>query len=141
MAVITELFPPGSIDDRKLTYVVIGARYRQKWLFVRHRERITWEMPAGHIEKGELPDRAADRELHEETGAVDFTLHHLCDYAVTTGQKKQYGRLYAARISALEPLLEFETEEVQLTDGLPSALTYREVQTVLFNRAAAYFQL
>ncbi|HER07901.1 MAG TPA: NUDIX domain-containing protein [Bacteroides sp.] len=141
MAVITELLAPGSVGDRKLTYVVIGARYRDRWLFVRHRERITWEMPAGHIEPGETPGEAAERELREETGAVDFTLVHLSDYSVTPGRKTEFGRLYAADIEMLEDHLAFETEEVRLTDSLPAALTYREVQTVLFNRVADYFQL
>jgi 8-oxo-dGTP diphosphatase len=135
------LLPPGSVDDRKLKYVVIGARYLDRWLFVRHRQRVTWEMPAGHIEKGEPPDWAAERELREETGAVDFSLVHLCDYSVTSGGRTEFGRLYAADIEELEASLEFETAEVRLTDGLPSPLTYREVQTVLFNRAASYFQL
>jgi len=139
--VITELLAPGSVGERKLTYVVIGARYRNRWLFVRHRERFTWEMPAGHIESGESAEDAAERELREETGAVDYTLVHLCDYSVTTGKRIQYGRLYAADVEELEEFLEFETEEVQLTDGLPAPLTYREVQTVLFSRVADYFQL
>ena len=141
MAVTTELLAPGTIDENRLTYVVIGARYHHQWLFVRHRDRISWEMPAGHIEKGEPADEAAGRELREETGAADFSLHHLCDYAVTVNTKKEYGRLYAARISEIEPRLEFETGEVLLTKGLPSPLTYREVQTILFRRAATYFQL
>mgnify|MGYP006281918539 CR=1 FL=1 len=141
LAVTTELLAPGTIDENRLTYVVIGARYRDRWLFVRHRDRISWEMPAGHIEKGEPPDTAASRELQEETGAVDFSLLHLCDYSVTANQKKEYGRLYAARIRDLEPHLEFETEEVLFSDGLPSPLTYREVQTTLFHRVATYFQL
>ena len=141
MAIITELLTPGSVDERRLTYVVIGARYRGRWLFVRHRERFTWEMPAGHIESGETAEDAAERELQEETGAMVYMLVHLCDYSVTTGRKTEYGRLYAADVEELEESLEFETEEVQLTDGLPSPLTYREVQTVLFNRAADYFQL
>jgi len=141
MAVITELLATGSVGERKLTYVVIGARYGDRWLFVRHRERFTWEMPAGHIEKGEPPGEAAERELREETGAVEFTLVHLCDYSVTSGKRTEYGRLYAADIEMLEDHLEFETEEVRLTDSLPAPLTYREVQTVLFNRVADYFQL
>lgn len=133
--------PAGSVNERKLKYIVIGARYGDRWLFVRHRERFTWEMPAGHIEKGEPAGEAAERELREETGAVEFTLVHLCDYSVTSGKRTEYGRLYAADIEMLEDDLAFETEEVRFTDGLPSPLTYREVQTVLFNRVADHFQL
>ncbi len=51
-----------------LTYVVIGTRYLDKWVFVRHKLRRTWEIPGGHIEEDETPLEAAQRELQEETG-------------------------------------------------------------------------
>jgi len=41
------------IADDMLKFVVIMARYQSKWIIIRHRERITWEIPGGHIEKGE----------------------------------------------------------------------------------------
>ena len=53
----TRILPPGSIDESRLTYVVIAAREKEMWVFVRHRDRSTWEMPAGHIEKNESADR------------------------------------------------------------------------------------
>ena len=59
MKPVTRLLAPGSLEDSELTYVVMGARYRGQWIFVKHRERETWELPAGHIEPGESPDRAA----------------------------------------------------------------------------------
>ena len=37
-----------------------------------HKERDTWESPGGHIDEGETPLEAAERELYEETGAIDF---------------------------------------------------------------------
>ena len=59
----TRILPKESIDEGKLTYVVIGTREGDNWIFVRHRDRISWEMPAGHIEPGETADQAAVREL------------------------------------------------------------------------------
>jgi 8-oxo-dGTP diphosphatase len=129
----TVLLPAGSLDDAELTYVVMGARYKGKWIFVRHRERQSWEMPAGHIEPGEGPDRAAVRELYEEAGVVKSSLAVISDYSVSDGGKIAYGRLYCADVKELEPLPEHEIEEIKLSRELPSHLTYPVVQSLLFS--------
>ncbi len=131
----TLILPPNSIEESILLYVVIAAREKGMWIFVRHRDRTTWEMPAGHIEKGESAGQAALRELIEETGAVAPTLRHLCDYQVTAEGKTESGRLYSAVFRERNALLEHEIEEVRLASGLPSSLTYPEVQSVLFEHA------
>jgi 8-oxo-dGTP diphosphatase len=41
------LFEP----SKGLIYSVIAARYAGKWIFVKHHDRLTWEIPGGHIEK------------------------------------------------------------------------------------------
>ena len=133
MTPVTKLLPPGSVDDAELTYVVMGARYQGQWIFVRHRERQSWEMPAGHIEPGEGPDRAAVRELYEEAGVVHSALTVVSDYRVTHGGKSAYGRLYCAEVKELEFLPEHEIEEIKLSGELPSHLTYPEVQSLLFS--------
>ncbi len=140
-SVTTRIFPPDTIDGSELTYVVIGAQYQGEWIFVRHHERTTWEMPAGHIENHETPDQAAVRELFEETGAVDSSLVHICDYSVSNLQKTGYGRLYGANVNELDPILEHEIEELQFSDELPPELTYPEVQSILFSQAKQHFQL
>jgi len=131
-ALITRILPSSSIDEKDLKYVVIGAREGKHWIFVRHRNRMTWEMPAGHIEPGESPDEAAARELYEETGTVRSELKHLCDYQVIQGGKTESGRLYAAEIYEREALPEFEITGISHGSDLPSQLTYPEVQSVLF---------
>jgi len=133
MKPVTRLIPPGSLEDPALTYVVMGARYRGQWIFVRHRERDTWELPAGHIEPGESPDRAAVRELYEETGAVRSNMKIISDYSVTVNAKVEYGRLYSAEVMELEPLPEHEIAEIKLGSELPPRLTYPEVQAHLFS--------
>ncbi len=133
MSLVTELLPAGSLDDAKLSYVLMGASYQGKWIFVRHRERESWEMPAGHIEAGEDPDRAAVRELFEEAGVVKSSLTVISDYCVTDGGKSAYGRFYYADVKELEALPEHEIEEIKLCSELPSHLTYPEVQTLLFS--------
>ena len=56
----------GSVADEQLKYAVIMAQEEGRWLICRHKERETWEIPGGHIEKDETPDAAAARELKEE---------------------------------------------------------------------------
>jgi len=133
MTPVTRVLPPGSLNDAKLTYVVMGARYLGKWIFVRHRERQSWELPAGHIEPGEGPDQAAVRELYEEAGVVNSTLSIISDYSVSDKGKFAFGRLYYAEVKELEALPDHEIEEIKFSLELPSHLTYPEVQTLLFS--------
>ena len=42
-----------SIDDSMLKFAVIIAKHNGKWVFCKHRERSTWEVPGGHREQGE----------------------------------------------------------------------------------------
>jgi len=130
-------FHPINSHTNYLKYVVICARYQNQWLFVRHLERTSWEIPGGHIEAGETPDEAADRELREETGALDFKLTTITDYSVSAENKTSYGRLYLAEISQMGTLPQSEIAEVIQQNTLPDELTYPEIQPILFN----YLQL
>ena len=74
---------PNSIADELITFAVIIAKTEGKWVFCRHRERDTYEVPGGHREPGETVLEAARRELQEETGAVEFDIKPICVYSVT----------------------------------------------------------
>lgn len=121
------------INAKKLGFVVIQAKYQGKWIFVRHKNRTTWEISGGHIEAGESPDIAAIRELKEETGALDYQLIPVCNYSVDNDGIKTFGRLYYADIYQLGEL-EYEIEEIALSDELLSNLTYNQIQPYLFDR-------
>ncbi len=116
----------GSVEVSDLTYVVIGAREAGKWIFVRHEERDTWELPAGHIEPDEDPDHAAKRELFEETGSTGADLQHLHDYVVRINGTADYGRLYFAEINERGPLPDSEIGEILLGTTTPGPATYPE---------------
>jgi len=131
----TRILEPGSVPVEKLTYVVIAAREEGRWVFVRHRDRMSWEMPAGHIEPGENPDQAARRELYEETGALRSRIRHLADYQVSRARVTGFGRLYMAEIEEREAGLKYETAELLLCEDLPGNLTYPDVQKSLFTLA------
>jgi len=121
--------PDRNIDFK---YAVIASRYHNQWIFVRHRERNTWEIPGGHIEPGETPDIAAARELMEETGAIDFTIHPVAAYAVEKGKISTYGWLYFAEVHKLGKLPDSEIAEISLLDKLPPDLTYPLIQPIMF---------
>ena len=112
----------------ELTFVVVAARHDDKWLFVRHRKRSTYEHAGGHIEPGESSISAARRELFEEAGAIDFELVPVCKYGVTQDGKTTYGEIFYADVIALgEMPTEFEMAERILCETFPENLTYPEI--------------
>ena len=72
-----------TVNDELLKFAVIIAQSNAKWVFCKHKERDTYEVPGGHREAGENILETAKRELQEETGAVEFELKPICVYSVT----------------------------------------------------------
>ena len=100
---------------------------------MRHRERVTFEIPGGHIEAGETALQAAKRELYEETGATAFELREICDYGVGRDSEVSYGKLFFAEITELGELPpQYEMAERIFADALPKNMTYPEIQPKLF---------
>ena len=127
------------IEDALLEFAVIISRSAGKWVFCKHKERDTYEIPGGHREMGETILETAKRELWEETGAMDFTITSVCAYSVTgktrvneTGEEK-YGMLYYANIRIFTQELNSEMEKVCLFDNQPEPedLTYPFIQPKL----------
>lgn len=129
-----EYYPFDTLQNDQLTFAVIGARYRDKWVFCRHRERATYEMPGGHREPGEDVNDTARRELYEETGAVDFIITPVCLYSVTMKGETRYGGLFFAEIHELGELPQSEIADVFLMDTMPENLTYPRIQPYLLAR-------
>jgi len=120
----------------KLSYVVIAVRHNGGWLFVRHRRRGGWEMPAGHPDEGESSVLAAVRELIEETGAIDFVMEPVSYYSVDAGKGRQYGRLFFAEVERLGDLTDHdEIESVRVFRRRPRNLSLPEVMSFLFRVA------
>lgn len=129
---------PEIAEDSLLKYAVIAARYNGKWVFVKHRERSTLEIPGGHRENGENIAQTAARELFEETGAIKYSLRQLCPYYVS-----DIGMLFYAEISELGKLPPSEIESVVLLDNPPQELTdwtYPQIQPVLLEKACSILE-
>ena len=126
-----------TIEDQLVKFAVIISKHKGKWVFCKHKERDTYEVPGGHREEGESILATAKRELYEETGALEFTITPVCVYSVTgknrlneTGEET-YGMLYYADILTFDSELYSEMECIRLFEELPTELTYPSIQPLL----------
>ena len=133
---IREVRVDESAEEALPRFAVILARFQGKWVFCRHRERTTLELPGGRREPGETVEETARRELYEETGATAFTLRPVCVYSVVRDGSESFGALYAAEITELERELHSEIAEILLLDAPPEDnWTYPEIQPKLLEEA------
>lgn len=127
------------VDDKLLKFAVIIAKTEGKYVFCKHKERDTWEVPGGHREPDEVIFDTAKRELYEETGAVEFDMKPICAYSVIAENNfdgaETFGMLYYADINSFENELHSEIEKIVITDKLPEAWTYPEIQPELMKEA------
>ena len=126
-----------SVDDSLLKFAVIVSQSNGKWVFCKHKERDTYEVPGGHREAGESILETAKRELQEETGAIRFDMKPLCVYSVTgktrvndTGEES-FGLLCYAEITEFATELHSEMEKIVLLAELPEEWTYPLIQPKL----------
>lgn len=128
-------------DDSLLKFAVIISKSDNKWVFCKHKERNTFEVPGGHREHGESILDTAKRELYEETGAVVYIIEPVCIYSVigktrvNDAGEESYGMLYFAKITEFESQLHSEIEKVFKLDELPTEWTYPLIQPKLIKEA------
>lgn len=127
------------VPDELLKFAVILTMHNGKWVFCRHRERNTWEIPGGHREDGEDILSTAKRELYEETGALEYGLTPVCVYSVTApgnfDGRESFGMFYYAEVSRFEAELHHEIKKIMITEHLPEQWTYPEIQPRLLEEA------
>lgn len=129
------------VADELLKFAVIISKTNDKWVFCKHKERETYEVPGGHREPGETILETAKRELMEETGAIAFEIKAVCVYSVTgktrvseSDTQETFGMLFVANIDEFEEL-HSEMEKILITDTLVEEWTYPLIQPKLIEEA------
>lgn len=147
------------VDDKLLKFAVIIAKTEGRYVFCKHKDRNTWEVPGGRREPDEIISGTAKRELYEETGALVFDIRPVCVYSVIRGdgsggqEPESFGMLYYADIRSFQTQLRSkscgggavligeleelhsEIEKIMITDRLPEDWTYPEIQPKLLKEA------
>lgn len=128
-----------SVSDELLKFAVIISKTQGKWVFCKHKERDTYEVPGGHREENEDILDTARRELYEETGALKYKLKPICVYSVTAEDnfdgQETFGLLCCADIYTFEEKLHSEIEKIIITDQLVENWTYPLIQPELLKEA------
>ena len=109
------------IEEELPTIAIIVPRLDGSWIFCRHKDRDTWEFPGGHRETGESLAETAARELWEETGIRDVTLHRVGNFQMGS----TYGALFFGEVRSLSAIPEgSEMAEIMVSRQFPPAFTY-----------------
>ncbi|TDL82484.1 NUDIX hydrolase [Peribacillus frigoritolerans] len=116
---------PGAVAVIAITKekkIVMVQQYRKAM------ERVLVEIPAGKLEKGELPEVTAKRELEEETGYTTDSLQHLISFYTSPGFADELVHLYFTE--ELQILTEkAELDEDEFVDVLE--VTLEEAQQMI----------
>ena len=122
-------------------YTVVFARYQNKWLYCRAKERSAYETAGGHIEQGETALEGAKRELYEETGAAGFDISPAFDYSVRYPNVYANGQVFFAWVHALGDIPDYEMAEVKLFDAIPDKMRFPHILPILYERMQMWLNL
>jgi 8-oxo-dGTP diphosphatase len=130
-----------NIKDQLITFVVIIAQYKGKWLFCQKKDRTTFEVVGGRRETGETIWQTAHRELFEESGALKYELKQISPYCMKVSDTEcKYGMLFYAEVKELTLLPESEIQSVHFFEEVPALdkLTYPNIQHDLMDRVKTF---
>lgn len=133
------------VEDSLLKFAVIVAKHNGNWVFCKHRERNTYEVPGGHREANEIILDTTKRELLEKTGTCEYEIKPICVYSVigktrvNDSGRESYGMLYYADIKTFGKLPKSEIEKVCFFENLPTEMTYPLIQPKLVDKVQHYY--
>jgi ADP-ribose pyrophosphatase len=103
--------------------VVMAVDAKKRVLLVRQyrlpAERYLWELPAGRLDPGETPLKAAKRELAEETGVKAREWSKIASFWVSPGYVQERMTIFLAR---------------DLTEGTATPMDDEQIETGWFTR-------
>lgn len=122
------------VQDKDVQYAVVVAEFKDKWIFIRHKEGGAWEIPNGRRETYEDIFKTAERMLIEKTGAKTFAISPLYIYSVNRNSGVTYGLLCYSEVVEFGDRLGMEAIEIKEFDEIPDHLTYPLIQPELFRK-------
>lgn len=117
-----QFFELNYCKESEYTRVVCVSKYQGKYVFCYNTKRKGWEIPGGHIEKGETWLNAAERELYEETGAIKTNIIPVATYKINS-----FSLLCYCEILKIKKIPKnSEISKIMLSDKLPNNMTYQD---------------
>lgn len=123
-----EIYDLGYCKEEEITRVICVSKYRDNFIFSYNKKRQGWEIPGGHIEKGENWEEAVKREMYKETGATKVKVEPICIYKINS-----FGLLCYCEILEIGELpKEYEMEKIMFSKTLPQDLTFPDSSKLFF---------
>lgn len=136
--------------NENIKQITIAVKHKGKWLFIKHKNSIGYELVSGIVKYSEPIETAVKRELYLKTGIVAADIYFVATYSVSTGygkfgkngRKTSYGKLFFAECNCLGKAKNQETtdslyfSETELPDN---QYAFPNVSAVLMKKIKSFY--
>ena len=120
------------IQDEEIKFVIIVSRHKGKRVFVQHKARDERELPGWKREIGESILEWAQRELFEETGALEYEIEHIGHWSLMDGKwDTSFWAVFFAEITQFWNKPESEIIKRDFFTTIPQNITYPNVHPLI----------